>query len=98
MEISKESYENIANEIVDKSSPVGIDPKKTHIIIINKLIEIEKRLDKIEAGEKRFKTVNLICGCKVTGEGKFILADNCKHCRECQVLVELHPFGNKRLG
>ncbi len=34
--------------ITSEDSPVGIDAKKTHIIIINKLVEIEKRLDALE--------------------------------------------------
>jgi len=51
MEVPKESYEKIEKEIVSKDSPVGIDAKKTHIIIINKLIEIEKRLERLEQKE-----------------------------------------------
>jgi len=50
MNISKESYEKIEKQITDEDSPVGINAKKTHIIIISKLIEIEKRLEKLEAG------------------------------------------------
>ena len=38
----------IEKEISDENSPVGINAKETHIIIINKLIEIEKRLEKLE--------------------------------------------------
>jgi hypothetical protein len=34
--------------IEDETSPVGIDAKKTHIIIIHKLISLEKRLDRLE--------------------------------------------------
>ena len=34
--------------IASDSSPVGIDAKKTHIIIISKLVQIEQRLDKLE--------------------------------------------------
>ncbi len=46
--ITKELYEEIAREIHSDSSPVGIDAKKTHILILHKLLEIEKRLEKIE--------------------------------------------------
>lgn len=38
----------IENAITSSDSPVGIDAKKTHTIIINKLVEIEKRLEKLE--------------------------------------------------
>ena len=48
MVISEEEYNKIAEEIHSDSSPVGIDAKKTHILIISKLNEIERRLDRIE--------------------------------------------------
>ena len=38
----------IEDAITSPDSPVGIDAKKTHTIIINKLVEIEKRLEKLE--------------------------------------------------
>ncbi|MBK8504568.1 MAG: hypothetical protein IPL46_21585 [Saprospiraceae bacterium] len=41
-------FEEIANEIKSDDSPVGIDAKKTHVIIIQKLQAIEERLRKIE--------------------------------------------------
>ncbi|MBT8271253.1 MAG: hypothetical protein HKO90_02455 [Flavobacteriaceae bacterium] len=41
-------YEKIALEIESDTSPVGIDAKKTHIIIIEKLITIEERLSRLE--------------------------------------------------
>ena len=34
--------------IADEASPVGMDAKKTHIIIISKLLQIEQRLEKLE--------------------------------------------------
>jgi len=48
MEIPKEEYQKILDEIENLNSPVGIDAKKTHIIIIHKLIQIEKRLKALE--------------------------------------------------
>lgn len=52
--VPKDSYEKIAAIIGSEESVVGIDAKETHIIIIHKLMEIEKRLDalqsKIEGG------------------------------------------------
>lgn len=44
----KEQFEAIAKEIHSDTSPVGIDAKKTHILILQKLIGIEERLSKIE--------------------------------------------------
>lgn len=46
-EIPREEYERIQEMIGDETSPVGIDAKKTHIII-HKLISLEKRLDRLE--------------------------------------------------
>jgi len=45
----QEQYEAIAREIHSDSSPVGIDAKKTHILILQKLINIEKRLERLES-------------------------------------------------
>jgi len=42
----------IEKVITSADSPVGIDAKKTHIIIIHKLLEIEKRLAKLEQENK----------------------------------------------
>ena len=42
----------IEKAITSADSPVGIDAKKTHIIIIHKLLEIEKRLAKLEEENK----------------------------------------------
>lgn len=43
------ALEAIRREIESDASPVGIDAKKTHIIILHKLGEIEARLERIEA-------------------------------------------------
>lgn len=48
LEIEKEIYDSIAKEIHSDQSPVGIDAKKTHIIILQKLIALEERLERIE--------------------------------------------------
>jgi hypothetical protein len=47
-DVEKEVYEEIAKVIHSDKSPVGIDAKKTHILILNKLQEITDRLDRIE--------------------------------------------------
>lgn len=44
----KEKYDAIAKEIHSDTSPVGIDAKKTHILILQKLMQIEERLERIE--------------------------------------------------
>ena len=53
-EISASDYREIDELIVSEDSPVGIDAKKTHVIIIHKLLQIEQRLERLErlaAGE-----------------------------------------------
>jgi len=47
-EIEQSTYEAIAKVIHSDSSPVGIDAKKTHILILNKLQELSDRLERIE--------------------------------------------------
>jgi hypothetical protein len=46
--VSKEEYEEIARMIGDPSSPVGIDAEKTHVVIIHKLLELGRRLERLE--------------------------------------------------
>ena len=41
-------YGEIEELIASEDSPVGIDAKKTHVIIIHKLLQIEERLAKLE--------------------------------------------------
>ncbi len=48
LEVENGIKAEIEKVITSADSPVGIDAKKTHIIIINKLVEIEKRLDTLE--------------------------------------------------
>tara|TARA_Y100000310_G_scaffold322162_1_gene380841 strand:- start:68 stop:220 length:153 start_codon:yes stop_codon:yes gene_type:complete len=42
------SDEDIEKLIESDNSPVGIDAKKTHILILSKLNSIERRLKKLE--------------------------------------------------
>lgn len=49
LDIPRETYEEIKAAIESDESPVGIDAQKAHVIILQKLIEIEERLDRIEA-------------------------------------------------
>lgn len=46
--IPEEEYAAIERLISSDSSPVGIDAKTTHIIILHKLVAIEKRLEALE--------------------------------------------------
>lgn len=43
------SDEGIEELIASDASPVGIDAKRTHVIIIRKLMQIEERLARLEA-------------------------------------------------
>ena len=52
LEIDQNTYEEIAKVIHSDDSPVGIDAKKTHILILNKLMEIEQRLARLETERK----------------------------------------------
>ena len=47
-EIDLEIYNEIAKEIHSDKSPVGIDAKKTHILILAKLQELNDRMERIE--------------------------------------------------
>lgn len=48
LDITREQSERIERLITSPDSPVGIDAKKTHVLILHKLIEIEKRLARLE--------------------------------------------------
>jgi len=50
-DIPQQIREEIASVISSDNSPVGIDAKETHIIIIYKLMQIEKRLTALEGQE-----------------------------------------------
>ncbi len=48
MNIESAEYDEIAREINSDSSPVGIDARKTHILIIHLLRQLHQRLDQLE--------------------------------------------------
>ena len=50
--IPQSEYDEIERTIGDDTSPVGINAKKTHNLILHKLISIEKRLEKLEKKEQ----------------------------------------------
>ena len=41
--------------------------------------------------------IKLNCGCKISEEGKFIVSEDCSGCIECNMLTEIHPFGEKSI-
>ena len=47
--IPTSEYRDIEALIASDESPVGIDAKKTHVIIIHKLVQIEARLARLES-------------------------------------------------
>ena len=47
-EVDPKTYEEIAQVIHSETSPVGIDAKKTHIIILNQLKQLNDRLERME--------------------------------------------------
>jgi len=48
MNIPADTYRAIEREIASDGSPVGIDAKKTHVMILHHLRRIEERLERIE--------------------------------------------------
>jgi len=49
LEVDKKTFDEIAKVIHSDNSPVGIDAKKTHILILNALSNLNKKMDRIEA-------------------------------------------------
>ena len=47
--IPTSEYRDIEALIASDESPVGIDAKKTHVIIIHKLVQIEARLERLKS-------------------------------------------------
>jgi hypothetical protein len=48
LEVAPEDAARIEAVIGSDASPVGIDAKKTHVIILQKLEQIERRLSRLE--------------------------------------------------
>lgn len=48
LNISDKEYEDILKQIKSDDSPVGIDAGKTHVLILHKLMGIERRLEALE--------------------------------------------------
>ena len=52
-DVPESEYEAIEQMIASDESPVGIDAKKTHVLILHTLMSIEKRLSRLEAAARR---------------------------------------------
>ena len=48
MNIPEDRYQEIASTIFSEDSPVGIDAKKTHVMILYMLEQIERRVARID--------------------------------------------------
>lgn len=48
-DIEDNEAKRIEELIASDQSPVGIDAKKTHVLILRKLLDIERRLERIES-------------------------------------------------
>lgn len=49
MDVPNSDLERISKQISSDTSPVGIDARKTHIVIIHMLEQIDRRLSALEA-------------------------------------------------
>ena len=47
-ELSQADYDRIAEAIASDASPVGIDAKKTHVLILHVLLDLQRRLERLE--------------------------------------------------
>ena len=52
MNIPEDTYRKLEELITSEDSSVGIDAKKTHILILHKLTEIERKLDSLIAEQR----------------------------------------------
>lgn len=48
LDIPEEQFREILEQIKSDDSPVGIDAGKTHVLILQKLLDIESRLEDLE--------------------------------------------------
>ncbi len=48
LEVPASVHREIEELIASEDSPLGINAKKTHVIIIQKLLQIEERLERLE--------------------------------------------------
>ncbi len=48
MQVPEDTYRRLADAISSDSSPVGIDAKHTHILILHQLEQIQQQLERLE--------------------------------------------------
>lgn len=48
LEVDKKTFDEISKIIHSDNSPVGIDAKKTHILILNELSQLNEKMDRLE--------------------------------------------------
>lgn len=53
IDVPKETYEQLKQLIASDDSPVGIDATKTHIHILYRLMEIERKLDALSSASDK---------------------------------------------
>jgi hypothetical protein len=41
--------------------------------------------------------IELRCGCSITEDGEFVVGIGCQHCKECNTVGNMHPFGKGRI-
>jgi len=58
LEVPAADVEQIEKAIASEDSVVGIDAKKTHVLILYKLLEIERRLKRVEGRLGRVERVS----------------------------------------
>ena len=49
IQVPDEAYQFLAQALASDDSPVGIDAKKTHVMILHLLLDIQDRLGRLEA-------------------------------------------------
>ncbi len=55
MDRASADYQRIESQIASDASPVGIDAKKTHVMILMKLEELGRRLERLEEATRSTK-------------------------------------------
>lgn len=48
LDVPQDAYDALARAIASDQSPVGIDAKRTHVVILHLLIDIQDRLSRLE--------------------------------------------------
>lgn len=49
LDVPPDDYAALADALASEQSPVGIDAKKTHVVILHLLLDLQDRLARLEA-------------------------------------------------